>query len=140
MSRYNCDDILANKIKVKDSVSKIAEDSFIQWHPQIDKILFKLNKNKNILNDSSHLSKSILKPPKVFYQRKCTLKDILCNSDTTKTMELMNQKRETGHAITQTVCHVLPLAKVNLSLRNKMIVNCSLEMVEPVRQKTLFIW
>ena len=72
---------------MKDSVSKIPKDLFIQWHPQISKLSFILNKNKNILNDSSHLSKIFPEPPKVFYRRKRNSKDILCNSDVTKRME-----------------------------------------------------
>ena len=35
VSRYNRDDLLAYKIKMKDSVSKIPKDLFVQWHPQI---------------------------------------------------------------------------------------------------------
>ena len=46
-----------------------------------------MNKNKNILKDSSHLSKIFPEPPKVFYWRKRNMKDILCNSDVTKRME-----------------------------------------------------
>ena len=87
MSRYNRDDLLANKIKVKDSVSKIPKDLFVQWHSKISKLSLKLNKNKNILKDSSHLSKIFPEPPKVFYRRKQNMKDILCNSDVTKRME-----------------------------------------------------
>ena len=87
VSRYNRDDLLAYKIKVKDSVSKIPKDLFVQWHPKISKLSFILNKNTNILKDSSHLSKIFPEPPKVFYQRKQNMKDILCNSDVTKRME-----------------------------------------------------
>ena len=57
VSKYNRDDLLAYKIKVKDSVSKIPKDLFIHWHPNISKLSFILNKNKNILKDSSHVSK-----------------------------------------------------------------------------------
>ena len=47
VSRYNRDDLLAYKIKVKDSVSKIPKDLFAQWHPKISKLSFILNKKKH---------------------------------------------------------------------------------------------
>ena len=87
VSRYKRDDQLAYKIKVKDYVSLIYIDLFIQWHRQISKLSFILNKNKNILSYSSHLSKIFPEPPKVFYRRKSNLRYIFCNSDITKRME-----------------------------------------------------
>ena len=66
LSRYNRDDLLVYKIKVKDSVSKIPKDLFVQWHPKISKLSFILNKNKNILKDSSHLSKIFQSHQKCF--------------------------------------------------------------------------
>ena len=139
MSRYNRDDLLGYKIKVKDSVSKIPEDLFVLWHPQISKLSFILNKNKNILKNSSHLSKIFPEPRKVFYQRKQNMKDILSNSDVTNRMEpdeLKTRNRPCNHG-NCLLCTCF--GKSNLVINKQKDCKLQVKMVEPARQKTLFI-
>ena len=137
MSRYNRHDLLAYKIKVKDSISKIPNKLFIQCHPRISKPSFILNKNKNILNDSSQLSKIFPEPPKVFYRRKRNLKGILCNSDVTKRMELDESKTRNGPCYHRNCLLCTSFGKSHLVIDKQNIVYCRLKMVEPVRQKAI---
>ena len=71
-------EFLEDKSKQTDKVSSIPKDLFTQYHPQISKLSFILNKHKRIL---SELSNCFPNPPRVFFRRKRNLKDILCKSD-----------------------------------------------------------
>ena len=69
---------MEDKSKQTDKVSSIPKDLFTQYHPQISKLSFILNKHKRILKE---LSNCFPDPPRVFFRRKRNLKDILCKSD-----------------------------------------------------------
>ena len=71
-------EFLEDKSKQTDKVSSIPKDLFTQYHPQISKLPFILNKHKGIL---SELSNCFPDPPRVFFRRKRNLKGILCKSD-----------------------------------------------------------
>ena len=79
------EEILCYKPTETSKVSNIPKDLFTQWHPQISKLGFILNKLKEILAGSEMSSCCFPDPPKVFYRRKRNLKDILCKSDISST-------------------------------------------------------
>ena len=69
---------LENNSKQTDKGSSIPKDLFTQYHPQISKLSFILNKHKGILSELSYCVPDL---PRIFFRRKTNLKDILCTSD-----------------------------------------------------------
>ena len=63
-------EFLEDKFKQTDKVSSIPKDLFTQYHPQISKLSFILNKHKGILSELSHC---LPDPPRVFFRRKRNL-------------------------------------------------------------------
>ena len=85
IAKMDRDELYCYKPTETSKVSNKPKDLFTQWHPQISKLGFILNKHKEILTGSEMLSCCVPDPPKVMYRRKRNLKDIFCKSDESST-------------------------------------------------------
>ena len=81
IAKIDREELLCHKPRETSKVSNILKGLFTQWHPQISKLGFILNKHKELLTCSEMLSCCFPDPLKVMYRRKRNLKDILCKSD-----------------------------------------------------------
>ena len=85
VAKMDREELFCYKPREISKVSNTPKDLFTQWHPQISKLRFILNKHKEILTDSEMLSCCFPDSPKVMYRRKRNLKDILCKLDISST-------------------------------------------------------